>query len=119
MAGRPVRLQEDLNLDEGRTVARKSTRPCGVPFCSRSARLRPLWSLMIFRCQPGFETLLEKELVGRGYAGIERGEGWLRGAGVSPFAAAELCFAHQTLLDPVEITGDSVNALAARIADQF
>ena len=54
---------------------------------------------MIFRCQAGFELLLEKELRG----------------GVLP----ELCFAHAVLLEPKELTGESVNALAGGIAETF
>lgn len=76
---------------------------------------------MIFRCQPGFETLLEKELREAGRSTVELGAGWLRtspldGAGLP---APELCFAQAALLEPVEITGDSVNALAAQIAEFF
>jgi 23S rRNA (cytidine2498-2'-O)-methyltransferase len=84
---------------------------------------------MIFRCQPGFEVFLEKELRGHGLIMSERGEGWLRvgapgepspQAAATPHAAlAELCFSHAALLDPVEITGESVNALAANLADYF
>lgn len=74
---------------------------------------------MIARCQPGFEDLLTEELRGRGHAVGERGEGWVRlepGAGAVP---ADLCFAHAVLADPVEVTGESVNQLAGRLADHF
>lgn len=85
---------------------------------------------MIFTCQPGFVDLLADELRGRGYAPAEQGAGWVRAVHMSPTpgvsgstsaagAAEGLCFAQMTLLDPVEITGDSVNALAARITEQF
>ncbi len=75
--------------------------------------------MMIFRCQPGFEDLLAEELGGHGLAAASRGPGWVRvdaPAGASP---PELCFAQAVLIDPVEITGDSVNQLAGRIMDHY
>jgi 23S rRNA (cytidine2498-2'-O)-methyltransferase len=76
---------------------------------------------MIFRCQSGFELLLEKELRVHGFSPAEMGEGWLHGGAAdgSGRTPPELCFAHAVLLDPVEITGDSVNALAGAIAEKF
>jgi 23S rRNA (cytidine2498-2'-O)-methyltransferase len=55
-----------------------------------------------------------------GAAVAESGPGWARlaAAGVRP-ASAALAFAHLTLVAPVELQGDSVNALAAKVADFF
>jgi 23S rRNA (cytidine2498-2'-O)-methyltransferase len=74
---------------------------------------------MIFRGQPGFETLLAKELASHGYTECERGPGWVRvnSSGASP--VPELCFAHLCLLEPKEITGASVNQLAGALLDGF
>jgi len=89
---------------------------------------------MIFRCQAGFELLLEKELRTHGFSPAEMGEGWLRtkeaegetgaeggvvNAGEAGRALPEFCFAHAVLLDAVEITGESVNAIAGAIAERF
>jgi len=76
---------------------------------------------VLLTCQSGFETLLARELAElHGVCVDEQGPGWLRCA--SEFAAdrlAPLAFAHLTLVSPVEIRGESVNALAARVADFF
>lgn len=75
---------------------------------------------MIFRCQPGFETNLEKELRGHGIVATELGQGWLRSQNSSGTAALpDLCFAHAILLDPVEVTGDTVNGIAGKLLDFF
>lgn len=73
---------------------------------------------MIFRCQPGFETNLEKELRGHGIVATELGQGWLRVA-QAPSALPELCFAHAVLLEAVEIVADTVNGIAGKILDFF
>lgn len=73
---------------------------------------------MVFRCQPGFEPNLEKELREHGIVSAELGAGWLRSVkfeGKLP----ELCFAHAVLLDPIEIAADTVNGLAGQILDYF
>ncbi len=74
---------------------------------------------MLFRCQPGFETFLEKEIVQRGFVLQERGEGWVRASGAEKASVEDLCFAHQVLVGVVEVTGDSVNALAGRLVELF
>ncbi len=71
---------------------------------------------MIVRCQPGFEELLEKEVSLHSVRTLERGGGWLRAEGEAP---ADSCFPHAMLLEPVEVTGDSVNGLATRIGEHF
>ncbi len=73
---------------------------------------------MIVRCQPGFEDLLVEELRGHGRTVSERGEGWVRADG-DVATVPELCFAHALLADEVELSGDSVNQLAGRLADHF
>ena len=71
---------------------------------------------MIVRCQPGYETFLTKELALHGGAAVSTGEGWVQ---TEKTIAADLTFAWVRLVDPVEITGDSVNQIAARIAELF
>jgi 23S rRNA (cytidine2498-2'-O)-methyltransferase len=80
---------------------------------------------MVFTCQAGFEALLVRELGElHGVTVAEQGPGWAR---VSPEAASTLseanmralAFPHLTLHGPVEVRGDSVNALAARVAEYF
>ena len=72
---------------------------------------------MLLTCQVGFEELLAKELAAGGFASVEQGAGWVR---IDRAVATEsLAFPHMTLIAPVELKGDSVNALAQRIADFF
>jgi 23S rRNA (cytidine2498-2'-O)-methyltransferase len=81
---------------------------------------------VLLTCQSGFESLLARELTElRAQAVAESGPGWAR---VGPAAAAEApvarwleqsTFAHLTLLAPIELSGDSVNALASQIAAFF
>lgn len=84
---------------------------------------------MLLTCQSGFEALLARELKElRGIAVDEQGPGWVR-SGLTAAGAAlteagakllqPLAFAHLTLVDPVELRGDSVNALATQIAEFF
>lgn len=75
---------------------------------------------MLCRGQPGFETLLAQELVSHGFEVREQGAGWVRVQDVTGgVAPPELCFAHASLIGPVEVTGGSVNQLAGGIADFF
>ncbi len=76
---------------------------------------------MLLTCQAGFESLLARELAEL-HAGTvaEQGPGWVRvAAPLPPAALGALAFAHLTLCDPVEVRGDSVNALASRVAEFF
>src|ERR1035437_3312088 len=84
----------------------------------RLGRARHFENVMIFRCQPGFEPNLEKELRLHGIVATELGSGWLR-AEKSAAALPELCFAYAVLLDPVELAADTVNGLAGKILDYF
>jgi 23S rRNA (cytidine2498-2'-O)-methyltransferase len=61
--------------------------------------------------QAGFETFLAKE-AGRA---SEKGAGWV----LAPGRATGLCFAHLSLLEPIEIEAPTVNALAGGVADYF
>ncbi|MFA6030161.1 MAG: SAM-dependent methyltransferase [Elusimicrobiota bacterium] len=61
--------------------------------------------------QTGFEAFLAKEAG----AALEKGPGWA----LCESERSDLCFAHLTLFEPVELRGDSVNALAGRAADHF
>ncbi|MFA6003568.1 MAG: SAM-dependent methyltransferase [Elusimicrobiota bacterium] len=61
--------------------------------------------------QPGFETFLAKEAA----PCREKGPGWVWADG----AAIDLCFAHMSLVESVEIKAGAVNALAGAVADYF
>ncbi len=79
---------------------------------------------MLLRGQPGFEDLLAGEIRSLGFAMSEQGGGWVTtpplAAGLlPPEAIGDLCFAHAVHPAPTEVTGDTVNALAARVLDLF
>jgi 23S rRNA (cytidine2498-2'-O)-methyltransferase len=77
---------------------------------------------MLLRGQPGFEELLVGEARSHGLATTAQGGGWalVATSSASPAPASlDLCFAHAVHLVPVEITGESVNALATRLLDHF
>jgi 23S rRNA (cytidine2498-2'-O)-methyltransferase len=74
---------------------------------------------MFITCQAGFEALLERELADSGATAVERGPGWVRIEGAQAAAVKELAFPHLSLLAPVEVRGDSVNALAQRVGEYF
>lgn len=80
---------------------------------------------MLCTCQPGYESHLARELKEHhGLAAAETGPGWVRvdtGAGSATTTAEPLdpAFAHLSLIDPVEVRGESVNALATRISEVF
>jgi len=73
---------------------------------------------MLLTCQAGFEALLARELAElHGATAGENGPGWVRADRALPLE--DLVFPHLTLLDPAEVRGESVNALAQRVADFF
>jgi 23S rRNA (cytidine2498-2'-O)-methyltransferase len=73
---------------------------------------------MLLTCQPGFEPLLARELAAVSLAPAGSGSGWvLAGAPAVGRELPDLAFPHAILVDPVEITGDSVNALARGVSD--
>ncbi len=79
---------------------------------------------MLFRGQSGFEDLLAGELRALGLAAIAQGGGWVATSAAAPSASGapaplDLCFAHTTHFLPVEVSGETVNALAARLLEWF
>lgn len=76
---------------------------------------------MLLTCQAGFEALLAREMTElHGCAVREKGPGWVViESGAKAPELGDLAFAHLSLIAPAEIRGDSVNALAARIAEYF
>ncbi len=71
---------------------------------------------MIARCQSGFEDLLARELESRGGRVLAEGGGWVQ-CGELAVAPEELCFAHQVMIAPQRVEGDSVNRLAGAVLD--
>lgn len=89
---------------------------------------------MLALCQAGFQDLLAAELQECGFRCVNDGPGWVRAdssgmaqAGKDDAASApdvlrlvdDLVFAHRILIAPVEVSGESVNALAQRLAELF
>lgn len=72
---------------------------------------------MLLTCQAGYERLLSRELAAADVTSVESGPGWARANLATDVSA--LAFPHLTLFNLVELQGDSVNALASRIADFF
>jgi 23S rRNA (cytidine2498-2'-O)-methyltransferase len=106
--------------------ARRARQPTGI-FVALRIR-RATFAGVLLTCQAGFETLLARELAElHGLAVREQGPGWVLAAPnaaipPAPFTAercADCAFAHVSLPQPVELHGESVNALAGKIADLF
>jgi len=78
---------------------------------------------MLFLCQHGFESLLERELVGAGLTVAETGSGWARAEPIVGDAIKqslkELAFPQLVMTSTSELRGESVNALAQQLADFF
>ncbi|HEU5077736.1 MAG TPA: SAM-dependent methyltransferase [Opitutaceae bacterium] len=76
---------------------------------------------MLLRCQNGFEKWLSAELSAFGCPAVETGAGWAKAPDgkLDVTALEQLCFPHVTLLEPIEVTGDSVNGMAEKIAGFF
>ncbi len=75
---------------------------------------------MLFTCQAGFEDLLARELKEvHGATVPEQGPGWVRTAAALPAGGPEPAFCSLAFAAPVEVKGESVNALAVQIADYF
>ncbi|MFA4944548.1 MAG: SAM-dependent methyltransferase [Lentisphaeria bacterium] len=69
-------------------------------------------------CKPSFEPVLGRELAWHGQTVVETGPGWVlaeEGSTAAP-EAGELCFAHYSLLAPLELREATVNAQAAALA---
>jgi 23S rRNA (cytidine2498-2'-O)-methyltransferase len=76
---------------------------------------------MLVTCQAGYEDFLARELELSGGTVAEKGPGWVRTDAVAgeSHGIESLMFGQLTLLDPIEIKGESVNALAQRAAEYF
>jgi 23S rRNA (cytidine2498-2'-O)-methyltransferase len=84
---------------------------------------QPLNDAMLFLCQHGFESLLERELNEAGVTVVEKERGWARAEPVVgdaiKLSLAELAFPQLTMTSIRELRGESVNALAQQLADFF
>lgn len=75
---------------------------------------------MLLTCQSGFEELLRAETTARGLGAVlASGAGWLQLEAKPGMELPELCFAQRALLEPVEIAGASVNAIAGQLCEWF
>lgn len=76
---------------------------------------------MLLTCQAGFQDLLARELTElHGATVAESGPGWVRlETALDERGIERLALAHLTLREPVEVRGESVNALAGQIAEFF
>ena len=76
---------------------------------------------MLSICQYGYESFLERELGEAGLVVVEKGPGWARAdlIGDDPIRQSlkEMAFPQLTLMTPRELTGESVNSLAQKLAD--
>lgn len=84
---------------------------------------QPLNDAMLFLCQYGFESLLERELIAVGLTVMEKGPGWTRAEPIPgdsvKLSLADLAFPQLTMTSVSELKADSVNALAQQLADYF
>jgi 23S rRNA (cytidine2498-2'-O)-methyltransferase len=91
--------------------------PGGGSFLFAASAPAATFANVLITCQAGFEALLARELTELHALGVvEKGPGWVRTEGQG---APDAAFAHLTLIAPTEIRGESVNALAARVAEFF
>ena len=78
---------------------------------------------MLFLCQHGFESLLERELKDTGLTVIETGRGWARAEPIVgdaiKLSLTELAFPQLVMTSIRELRGESVNSLAQQMADCF
>ena len=78
---------------------------------------------MLFLCQHGFESLLERELGGAGLTVVETERGWARAeplvGDAIKLSLDELAFPQLVMTSIRELRGESVNALAQQLADYF
>jgi len=75
---------------------------------------------MIFRCQSGYEPHLAREIRPLGLVARNQGGGWLETNTPPDLATiSDLCFAHAILPGTEIVAGESVNSLAADIAEFF
>lgn len=123
-----------MNVGRGRRTPPYSEN-VGCHFLVATSQPARSVALMLFTCQAGFETLLARELTElHGATVAEQGPGWVRVEGragplgppqeskdgaPSGRTLPDLAFPQLTLRDPVEVRGESVNALASRVAEFF
>lgn len=83
---------------------------------------------MLLTCQIGFESLLAREVTERlQWTVVEKGPAWVQIPGgaadelcwLTEHASGALAFPHFALANPVELRGESVNALAQQIEEYF
>lgn len=74
---------------------------------------------MLVRCQDGYEELLLREVAAAGFSCTAKGVGWVLAEAREHLDSRDWCFAHAHLRHPIEIAGNSVNALAAAAAEIF
>ena len=88
----------------------------GDAFFVAASRGRGTFANVLLICQPGFEALLAREVteLHRGVVAAQ-GPGWAQTDVDVPGSA----FTHLALFEPIEIRGDSVNALAKQVGDFF
>src|ERR1700710_402108 len=76
---------------------------------------------MLFICQHGFESLLERELTEAGLTMVETGRGWARAeplvGDAIKLSLAQLAFPQLVMTAIRELRGESVNSLAQKMAD--
>jgi 23S rRNA (cytidine2498-2'-O)-methyltransferase len=91
-------------------------RPFG--FRLAATRAPATFAGVLLTCQAGFETLLARELTELHAATVtEKGPGWVIASDVP--STDTLAFAHLSFREPVELRGESVNALANQVAEFF
>lgn len=120
--GSPDRSNPDSTSQPRQRIAHVPADHRAVPappqvFSSPLPSVPPRSAPMFLNCQAGFEPLLAQELAAAGATIVEQGPGWARTA--APLVPENLAFPHLTLLAPTEIRGESVNALAQRVAEYF
>ena len=78
---------------------------------------------MLYLCQHGFESLLERELIEAGLTMVETGRGWARAeplvGDAIKLSLSELAFPQLVMTAIRELRGESVNSLAQQMADYF
>ncbi|MDB6092599.1 MAG: rlmM [Verrucomicrobia bacterium] len=89
----------------------------GSRFPLAAARAPGTFASMLLTCQAAFESLLVREIEGASLHAAEHGPGWVRTQ--TEGVTERLAFPYLTLSEPVEVQGESVNALAQRVAEFF
>ena len=102
--------------------ARTGVHPGGGTDGQREHRVEPS-GLVLTTCQSGFEELAAREMADLLHLAVRgKGPGWLRteaSAAQDDGAWRSAVFPHLTLFDPIEVRGDTVNALANAAIEVF